>query len=59
MGVCETTRRGRVTKDGDQNQIANCTWAQPVLPCFGRLARGKVMFVTVLREECTTRVEVE
>ena len=36
-------------KDSDGYKVVNCTRAQPVFHRFGRLARGKVISVTVLR----------
>ena len=35
-------------KDSDGYKVVNCTRAQPVFHRFGRLARGKVIAVTVL-----------
>ena len=36
-------------KDSDGYKVVNCPRAQPVFDRFGRLARGKVISVTVLR----------
>ena len=39
---------GSDSKDSDGYKVVNCTRAQPVFHRFGRLARGKVISVTVL-----------
>ena len=41
-------RPARSAKDSDRYKVANCTQPQPVFYCFPRLARGKVIAVTVL-----------
>ena len=39
---------GGAGKDSDRYKVANCTRAQPGFHRFGRLVRGKIIFVTVL-----------
>ena len=47
--VSRSGGRDRHAKDSDRYKVANCTQPQPVFYCFPRLARGKVIAVTVLR----------
>ena len=42
-------------KDSDGYKVVNCPRAQPVFDRFGRLARGKVISVTVLKRAGTPR----
>ena len=44
----EQEARSGGAKDSDGYKVVNCTRAQPVFHRFGRLARGKVIAVTVL-----------
>ena len=46
--VSRSGGRDRHAKDSDRYKVANCTQPQPVFYCFPRLARGKVIAVTVL-----------
>ena len=51
LEVQENIRRGMApkdAKDSDGYKVVNCTRAQPVSHRFGRLARSKVISVTVL-----------
>ena len=47
-GVNSRKRQKGLAKDSDGYKVVNCTRAQPVFHRFGRLARGKVISVTVL-----------
>ena len=50
---CAASVKSRGGKDSDGYKVVNCPRAQPVFDRFGRLARGKVISVTVLRYRAT------